>query len=79
MEKLNVKISPNVQVQSAQPAIDFARPSEQPHVLVKLKKIQKERERMQEIERENQRLLQKLCSIMSTNRIENYWKDPHPK
>lgn len=33
---------------------------------------------MHEIERENQRLLQKLSQIMSVNRLENYWKDPHP-
>lgn len=67
------------QVQSAQPAVDVRRPTEHPHVLVKLKKIQKERERMQEIERENQRLLQKLSQIMTTNRVENFWKEPHPR
>lgn len=65
-------------MQSAQPAIDCARPSDQSHVLIKLKKIQKERERTQEIERENQRLLQRLSQIMSVNRLENYWKNPHP-
>lgn len=68
-----------MQVQSAKPAVDIARPSDQPHVLIKLKKIQKERERTQEIERENQRLLQKLSQIMTTNRMENYWKEPHPR
>lgn len=67
------------QVQSAQPAIDFHRPMQQPHVLIKLKKIQQERERMQEIERENQRLLQKLTQIMNTNRLENFWREPRPK
>lgn len=46
--------------------------------MIKLKKIQKERERTHEIERENQRLLQKLSQIMSVNRLENYWKQPHP-
>ncbi|XP_031640063.1 uncharacterized protein LOC116352020 [Contarinia nasturtii] len=66
-------------VQSAQAAVDVRRPTEHPHVLVKLKKIQKERERMQEIERENQRLLQKLSQIMITNRVENFWKEPHPR
>ena len=66
-------------MQSAQAIIDVARPPHLPHVLVKFKKIQRERERMQEIERENQRLLQRLCSIMTTNRLENYWKEPHPK
>lgn len=65
-------------VQSAQPAIDFAPPAQQPHVLIKLKKIQKERERTKEIERENQRLLQKLSHIMTINRVENYWREPHP-
>lgn len=33
---------------------------------------------MHEIERENQRLLQKLSQIMSVNRLENFWKQPHP-
>lgn len=33
---------------------------------------------MQEIEKENQRLLQKLSQIMSVSRVENYWKEPHP-
>lgn len=65
-------------VQSAQAAIDFSRPTDHTHVLIKLKKIQKERDRMHEIERENQRLLQKLSQIMSVNRIENYWTQPHP-
>lgn len=68
----------DLQVQSAQAAIDFSRPTDHTHVLIKLKKIQKERERMHEIERENQRLLQKLSQIMSVNRVENFWKQPHP-
>lgn len=68
----------NLQVQSAQAAIDFSHPTDHTHVLIKLKKIQKERERMHEIERENQRLLQKLSQIMSVNRVENFWKQPHP-
>lgn len=67
------------QVQSARPAIDFHRPMLQPHVLIKMKKLQKERERMQEIEKENQRLLQKLTQIMNTNRLENFWPEPRPK
>lgn len=67
------------QVQSAQPAIDFIRPQHQPQVLIKLKKLQRERERMEEIEKENQRLLQKLGQIMNTNRLENYWRAPRPK
>lgn len=67
-----------LKVQSAQAAIDFSRPTDHTHVLIKLKKIQKERERMHEIERENQRLLQKLSQIMSVNRLENFWKQPHP-
>lgn len=52
---------------------------QQPHVLIKLKKLQRERERMQEIEKENQRLLQKLTQIMNTNRLENFWRQPRPK
>lgn len=75
----NIEIRFCRQVQSARPAIDFRRPMQQPHVLIKLKKLQKERERMQEIEKENQRLLQKLTQIMSTNRLENFWREPRPK
>lgn len=73
------KLVGKLQVQNAQSAVDYSCPPDHPHVLIKLKKIQKERERMQEIERENQRLLQKLSQIMATNRVENYWKDPHPR
>lgn len=64
---------------SAQPAIDFQTPCRQPHVTVKLKKTQRELERMQEIERENRRLLQRLGQIMNTSRMENFWRHPRPK
>lgn len=68
-----------MQVNSAQAVIDATCPPHQPHVSIKSKKLQKERERLAQIERENRRLLRKLSQIMITNRVENYWKDPHPK
>lgn len=67
------------QVQSAEPVIDFRPPTAHPHVTIKLKKIQKEIERKEEIKKENIRLLQKLGSIMVTKRIENFWTCPRPK
>lgn len=66
-------------VQSAGPAIDFRPPTSHPHVTTKLKKIQRERERLDEIERENRRLLQRLGEIMNTRRLENFWQQPRPK
>lgn len=68
-----------LQVKSAQAVIDATCPPHQPHVSLKSKKLQKERERLAQIERENRRLLRKLSQIMITNRVENYWKNPHPK
>ncbi|KAG4069524.1 hypothetical protein HA402_006890 [Bradysia odoriphaga] len=65
-------------VQSAGPAIDFRTPSSHPHVIFKLKKTQKEWERLNEIQRENRRLLQRLGQIMSTRRLENFWQYSRP-
>ncbi|KAJ6633778.1 hypothetical protein Bhyg_16043, partial [Pseudolycoriella hygida] len=65
-------------VQSAGPAIDFHPPISHPHVKVKLKKTQKEWERLNEIQRENRRLLQRLGQIMSTRRLENFWQYSRP-
>jgi len=66
-------------VQSATPAIDFRPPSTHPHITVKLKKVQRECERRQQIETENIRLLQKLGAIMNGKRIENFWQQSRPK
>ena len=66
-------------MQSAGPAIDFRPPSSHPHVNVKLKKTQQERDRLAEIQKENRRLLQRLGEIMSTSRLENFWLHPRPK
>ncbi|GAB0091096.1 uncharacterized protein DMENIID0001_059020 [Sergentomyia squamirostris] len=65
-------------VKSAGPRIDFSTPPVYPHVVVKMKKIQKETERKASIERENVRLLQKLGAIMSTSRLENFWPVTRP-
>ncbi|XP_055693146.1 uncharacterized protein LOC129795701 [Lutzomyia longipalpis] len=65
-------------VKSAGPRIDDSSPPIYTHVIVKMKKIQKERERKASIERENVRLLQKLGAIMNTSRLENFWNTSRP-
>ncbi|XP_043652577.1 uncharacterized protein LOC122619614 isoform X1 [Drosophila teissieri] len=65
-------------VMSARPAIDTHSPRAHEHVQRKWKKQQVERERQQQIERENLRLLQKLGDIMRTKRINNLWLQPRP-
>lgn len=65
-------------VKSAGPRIDFSSPPIYPHVMVKMKKIQKENERKASIERENVRLLQKLGAIMNMSRLENFWNSTRP-
>lgn len=66
-------------VMSARPAIDTKSPRQHDHVQRKWKKQQNERERQQQIERENLRLLQKLGDIMSSKRMNNLWLQPRPK
>ncbi|KAH8326749.1 hypothetical protein KR067_013141 [Drosophila pandora] len=65
-------------VMSARPAIDSHSPRVHEHVQRKWKKQQVERERQEQIERENLRLLQKLGDIMRTKRINNLWLEPRP-
>ncbi|EDV93699.1 uncharacterized protein LOC6563105 [Drosophila grimshawi] len=65
-------------VMSARPAIDTRTPRQHDHVQRKWKKQQNERERQQQIERENLRLLQKLGDIMSSKRMNNLWLEPRP-
>uniref|UniRef100_A0A336LLG1 CSON012026 protein n=1 Tax=Culicoides sonorensis TaxID=179676 RepID=A0A336LLG1_CULSO len=62
----------------ATPRIDFHPPAEHNHVALKLKKAQKELERQRQIENENIRLLQRLGSIMTKKRIDNFWQTPRP-
>ncbi|XP_054738705.1 uncharacterized protein LOC129244845 [Anastrepha obliqua] len=63
---------------SAKPAIDMRCPPFYPHVILKPKKMQKEKERLQRIEVENVRLLQKLGDIMKTKRMSDLWLAPRP-
>lgn len=65
-------------VQSAGPAIDFYPPNNYPHITAKLKKLQKEFERQQQVKKDNIRLLQRLGSIMTTKRLKNFWETPRP-
>lgn len=60
-------------VQSAQPAIDNRQPLSRAHVAVKLKRKQKEEDRISKIERENLILLRRLGYIMKTNTVDNRW------
>jgi hypothetical protein len=65
-------------VENAEPAIDFDPPNEYPHITLKLKKFQKESERQEKVNRDNIRLLQRLGSIMTTKRLNNFWVSPRP-
>ncbi|XP_058449833.1 uncharacterized protein LOC131429617 [Malaya genurostris] len=67
-----------IKVETAAPAIDFHPPPERAHIIQKLKKQQKERERTEKIERDNIRLLQRLGSIMSKKRLDNIWTQARP-
>ncbi|CAH0557142.1 unnamed protein product [Brassicogethes aeneus] len=65
-------------VQSAVAAIDNKPPLIRQHVNAKLKKQQREKERILKIERENFLLLQRLNSVTKKNRVDNHWKTPQP-
>lgn len=67
-----------IKVQSAGPAIDFYPPNDYPHITAKLKKLQKESERQDKVNKDNIRLLQRLGSIMTTKRLKNFWDTPRP-
>lgn len=64
---------------SATPAIDNKPPITRSHINVKLKKQQKEVERIRQIERDNNLLLKKMNYIMKTSRVDNYWTTPQPR
>lgn len=53
-------------VKAAKPMIDSKPPPARPHVTSKLKKLQLERERLEEIDRDNMTLLKKMQHIMKT-------------
>ncbi|KAF4532475.1 hypothetical protein B566_EDAN003051 [Ephemera danica] len=63
----------SAQVHSALPAIDASAPAERNHVAHKLKKVQREEERVCRIESDNVRLLQRMAAIMRTSRLDNRW------
>ncbi|XP_055853357.1 uncharacterized protein LOC129917066 [Episyrphus balteatus] len=65
-------------VLNAKAAIDVKTPLSYAHVTVKPKKVQAERERLEKIERENVRLLQKLGDIMGSKRLKNFWNQSRP-
>jgi hypothetical protein len=53
-------------VHAAKPAVDNTKPHQYMHIHVKLKKVQKEEERLQEIEKGNRWLLERMARIMKT-------------
>ncbi|CAD6991619.1 uncharacterized protein LOC105665541 [Ceratitis capitata] len=65
-------------LRSAKPAIDMRTPPIYSHVILKPKKVQIEKERLQRIEAENVRLLQKLGDIMKEKRMSDLWLAPRP-
>lgn len=65
-------------IQGAGPVIDFYPPSEYSHITTKLKKLQKEAERQEKVNKDNVRLLQRLGSIMTTKRLKNFWEHSRP-
>ncbi|CAF4786454.1 unnamed protein product [Pieris macdunnoughi] len=65
-------------VKSALPAIDDRAPASRPHVVTKLKKVQREMDRKTKIQNENFSLLQRLSAIMKVNRLDNHWTKPLP-
>ncbi|GFG39528.1 hypothetical protein Cfor_00958 [Coptotermes formosanus] len=65
-------------VQCALPAIDVGPPLTRSHVCCKLKRQQSEQERRTKIEQDNCRLLQRMGTIMRTNRLDNHWVNPPP-
>ncbi|XP_026314561.1 uncharacterized protein LOC113226211 [Hyposmocoma kahamanoa] len=65
-------------VRSALPAIDDKPPPARPHVVLKLKKQQRESERKNKIQNDNFSLLQRLSGIMKLNRLDNHWVRPLP-
>ncbi|XP_013186995.2 uncharacterized protein LOC106132187 [Amyelois transitella] len=67
-----------LKVKSALPAIDDRAPASRPHVVVKLKKCQRELDRKNKIQSDNFNLLQRLRAIMKVNRLDNHWAKPLP-
>ncbi len=65
-------------VEMAGPVIDFYPPCEYSHITKKLKKVQKEAERQEKVNKDNVRLLQRLGEIMTTKRLKNFWEHPRP-
>jgi hypothetical protein len=65
-------------VETVGPRIDFYPPTDYPHITAKLKKLQKESERQDKVNKDNIRLLQRLGSIMTTKRLQNFWQSPRP-
>lgn len=66
-------------MQSATPVVDNRQPVPRRHVEIKLKQLQKEKERCRKIENDNLLLLRKLSHIMKTSRVDNNWTIPQPK
>ncbi|XP_046579891.1 titin homolog [Haliotis rubra] len=67
-------------VSSVRHGIDNSPPKRYPHLLLRLKQIQKEEEKMAEVDHENKLLLQKMTQIMRTHgRIDNWNMEHEPR
>nr|XP_026489285.1 uncharacterized protein CFAP97D2 [Vanessa tameamea] len=66
-------------VRGARAAVDAAAPPARPHVALKLKKCQRERERRDKLCADNFSLLQRLAHVMAVNRLDNHWDRPLPE
>jgi hypothetical protein len=69
----NIFANIKTQLRAATAVIDSGPPKERGHVTMKLKKMQFEEERIEKIELDNVRLLQRMASIMRTSRLDNKW------
>ncbi|CAH2104121.1 unnamed protein product [Euphydryas editha] len=65
-------------VASARAAVDAAAPAARPHVALKLKKWQRERERRDKLRDDNFGLLQRLARLMAARRLDDRWDRPPP-
>ncbi|XP_046366105.2 uncharacterized protein LOC124141953 isoform X2 [Haliotis rufescens] len=67
-------------VSSVRHGIDNSPPKRYPHLILRLKQIQKEEEKMAEVDHENKLLLQKMTQIMRTHgRIDNWNLEHEPR
>ncbi|XP_041352295.1 annexin A6-like isoform X2 [Gigantopelta aegis] len=66
-------------INNVKPGLDNKPPKQYPHLMVRMKTIKKEEERLSEVDRENKLLLQKMIYIMKTRgRVDNWNMEYEP-